>query len=68
MNELNLLTQIRTLLPKTNLVLLGYFDPYAPFFNQPNSPFYATAQASTRRSPPSTSTSRETPRHSRRVS
>ena len=45
-NELNLLSQIRRLLPATNLILLGYFDPYAPFANDPSSPLYAIAQAS----------------------
>ena len=45
-NELKLLTTIRTLLPTTNLVLLGYFDPYAPFVNDSTSPFYAIANQS----------------------
>lgn len=45
-NELTLLTQIRTLLPSANLLLLGYYDPYAPFVNDPKSPFYGVAQAS----------------------
>jgi lysophospholipase L1-like esterase len=45
-NEITLLTQIRSLLPGTNLILLGYFDPYAPFFNDPSSPYYPVAQAS----------------------
>lgn len=47
-NEVRLLTQLRTLLPSTNLILLNYFDPYAPFFNDPDhtSPLYQIAQVS----------------------
>lgn len=45
-NELTLLTQIRTLLPGANLILLGYYDPYSPFANDSSSPYYAIAQAS----------------------
>ena len=43
-----LLTQIRALLPTTNLILLNYFDPYAPFINYPDhtSPLYQIAQVS----------------------
>ena len=44
-NELTLLGQIHSLLPTTSLILLGYYDPYAPFANDPTSPFYPTAQA-----------------------
>ena len=45
-NEIQLLTQIRGLLPTTNLILLNYFDPYAPFLSDPTSPFYPIAVAS----------------------
>ena len=45
-NEMTLLSQIQNLLPNTNLILLGYYDPYPPSFNQPNSPYYQLAQAS----------------------
>ena len=37
---------IRAALPTTNLILLGYFDPYAPFVNDSTSPFYPIALAS----------------------
>ena len=45
-NEAQILTTIRQALPSTNLILLGYFDPYAPFVNDPTSPFYPIALAS----------------------
>lgn len=38
-NEVKLLTQIRTLLPTTNLILLNYFNPYALFATDPTNPF-----------------------------
>ena len=44
-NEVALLTQIRSMLPTANLILLNYFDPYAPFVNDPTSPLYPIAQA-----------------------
>ena len=32
--------------PRANLLVLGYYDPYAPFASDPASPFHALAQAS----------------------
>ena len=45
-NETRILSTIRAALPSTNLILLGYFDPYAPFVNDPTSPLYPIALAS----------------------
>ena len=48
-NEADLLGQIHSMLPNAHLSILGYYDPYAPFVNDPTSPLYpialATAQA-----------------------
>ena len=45
-NEARLLGQIRALLPNANLILLNYFDPYAPFTNYPDptGPYYQLYQ------------------------
>ena len=45
-NDATLLTELRTALPEAQLILMGYYDPYAPFLNDPKSPFFAIAQAS----------------------
>ena len=45
-NELNLLGQVRSLLPTARVDVLGYFDPYDPFAHDPTSPLYPIAVAS----------------------
>jgi lysophospholipase L1-like esterase len=45
-NYTELLTELKTLLPSSQLLLMGYYDPYAPFASDPTSPFFAIAQAS----------------------
>ena len=37
-NETAILSLIRSELPATNLILLGYYDPYAPFPQRPGQP------------------------------
>jgi len=44
-NDTTILTELRTLLPHATLALMRYYDPYAPFLTDPNSPFYPIAQA-----------------------
>jgi lysophospholipase L1-like esterase len=44
-NDAALLTELRTLLPSAKLVLMGYYDPYAPFLSDPSNPLYPIAQA-----------------------
>jgi lysophospholipase L1-like esterase len=45
-NYTHLLGELRTQLPSAQLVLMGYYDPYAAFLGDPTSPLYAIAQAS----------------------
>jgi lysophospholipase L1-like esterase len=44
-NDTMIIGQIRSLLPNTQLILMGYYDPYAPFYNgDPTNPLTAIAQ------------------------
>ena len=44
-NETMLLTELRTLLPSAQLIMMGYYDPYAPFRNDPSCSFFPIAHA-----------------------
>ena len=39
-HDTTLLTELKQLLPNTPVVLLGYYNPYAPFASDPASPLY----------------------------
>jgi lysophospholipase L1-like esterase len=43
-NDAQILTEIKALAPHATVVMMGYYDPYGAFVNDPNSPFYAFAQ------------------------
>ncbi|HMB02385.1 MAG TPA: SGNH/GDSL hydrolase family protein, partial [Isosphaeraceae bacterium] len=45
-NYTTLLTELKAQVPGASLVLLGYYDPFAPFAHDPTSPLYPTAQVS----------------------
>lgn len=45
-NLATLLAELKVQVPGANLVLLGYYDPFAPFAHDPTSPLYAIAQIS----------------------
>lgn len=45
-NDIALLTELRQALPQTPIVMMGYFDPFAPFRNDPASPLFPISQAS----------------------
>ena len=45
-NYTTLLSELKTVAPEANLVLLGYYDPFRPFENDPSSPFFPTSQLS----------------------
>ncbi|MEO6809651.1 MAG: SGNH/GDSL hydrolase family protein [Isosphaeraceae bacterium] len=45
-NNFALLTELRQALPQTDIVMMGYLDPFAPFRNDPSSPLFPIAQAS----------------------
>jgi lysophospholipase L1-like esterase len=45
-NYTTLLTELKAQVPGVSLILLGYYDPFAPFAHDPTSPLYPTAQVS----------------------
>ena len=45
-NDTKLLTELHNLLPSAKVILMGYYDPYAPFIGDSTSPFFPIAQAS----------------------
>jgi lysophospholipase L1-like esterase len=45
-NYTALLSELKSLAPEANLVLLGYYDPFRPFENDPTSPLYPTSRLS----------------------
>jgi lysophospholipase L1-like esterase len=45
-NYTALLSELTALAPEANLVLLGYYDPFGPFANDPTNPFFPTSQLS----------------------
>ena len=53
-NLATLLAELKAQVPGANLVLLGYYDPFAPFAHDLTSPLYPVAQVSPRRSRVST--------------
>jgi lysophospholipase L1-like esterase len=46
LNLATLLAELKAQVPGANLVLLGYYDPFAPFAHDPTSPLYRVAQVS----------------------
>jgi lysophospholipase L1-like esterase len=43
-NDAVILTELKTLVPNAGVVMMGYYDPYGAFVNDPTSPLYPFAQ------------------------
>ena len=43
-NDVTILGELKQLIPNAGVTVMGYYDPYGAFYNDPSSPLYAFAQ------------------------